>query len=398
LEIDTVTAPAKACVYHYLTVRTNAVTAPDELVRDVDTSHPDYLALKASILERGQRDAIEVYATGPDSWRIVDGMHRFTALQEIKATAVNVKVRADQPTEVEALTDGLRANIERVEQRPVACAKALQAILDRDPGLTLADLGRMIGRPGTWVAGSLKLAGLEGAVAEAVDRGQIPLATGQALALLHKTAPESVTDELLDRAKRLPAAEVVPEVKELAKGVKSEAARIKRTLPRYRPLSDATAEWHRAQAQEVPCYTKALAWVLRQDEASLAECLAGDDCPLFQPRSMVEVPANPDAPQTVSESSAVVRSLVAAEILPGFVGKPIPPALWHVALANIGEGALANVLPGHATTIATTELAARNALRTADTKGLGVSTRARNDYLDGKKPIPLDLRQLLGLL
>lgn len=300
--------------YDYRSVDADLLDPPRRLAREVDTTAPDYLALRESIRAHGQRDAIEVVERD-GTYTVIDGMHRLTALGELGIEQARVKVRVGQCAEVsdsDMLTESLTANIQRIEQRPVDCGRALRLILDDDPGLTIADLARRIGRSSAWIGQALKIAGLAGAAGEQVNTGAIPIATGVALARLQRLRPEAITEDLLDRARRLPSAEVGPEVAALAKQARGEKAQAARLLPKYRPLSDTSAELERSRKQETPCYTRALEWALRQDSASIAECVSDEPCPLF---AALEPPPESGAPESVWQAAlaaATPEELIAA--------------------------------------------------------------------------------------
>jgi ParB family chromosome partitioning protein len=138
----------------------------------------DIEELALSIRERGLIQPLVVQKIpGQSGFQIVAGHRRFEACGRIGMKTVPCVVRRDMLPDEELLAmlveNGQRANLDPIEE-----ARAFKQLVDS--GLSAAEVGKQMGRPGSYVAGRLMLLQLPSAEQEEVRAGHFTLtyATG----------------------------------------------------------------------------------------------------------------------------------------------------------------------------------------------------------------------------
>lgn len=259
------------------------IEEPLYLLRQVDEAGEGFQDLVASMKADGFWDShpLEVDRDPSGPYVLVDGLHRLTAAKRAGIERVPVVVLEKPLNESERLERSIAHNATTIETRPVEYARAVTKWLELNSGATLVDASKKFRKSTSWVAQRMKVSKLEGDVAKLTDAGKIPLETATAIAKLQAAGGE-VGAELLRKAQKLSAAEVVPDIEAATKALRDKKAEEPREIApaKLRPLGDMKAEIERAEKQETPCYVKALKWAVRQDPASLQACLQ-EKCPMF---------------------------------------------------------------------------------------------------------------------
>jgi len=200
-------------------IRPNAVA-----LRAVNPESESYLGLVESIREKGFFGAITVRErvdgeTGEKYLELVDGLHRFSAAQDVGIAEINVDITDfddDQVLEAQIL-----GNIQRVETKPVEYTRQMLRILARNPLMTEAELAKKLAKSITWVQQRLSLTKIaDEKIQGLVDEGKIALINAYQLAKL----PVEEQADFLDRAITESPETFVPAVKKRVKELK-EAAR-----------------------------------------------------------------------------------------------------------------------------------------------------------------------------
>ncbi len=192
---------------------------------EVDKTSPAYLELKNSIKEKGLLNAISVRRVmddagttqltndhGEPKFRLVDGLHRHTAMADLNfdETSVNVVGTKDE----DLLATQIAANAIRVETPKGQYAQALKQILQLTPK-TLEDLALQVGKPVDWVKKMLSITKLPQSVLDLVDNGRMPVYNAIALARL----PEDRVQEYVSQATTQSVSEFAPAIDEVVKAI-----------------------------------------------------------------------------------------------------------------------------------------------------------------------------------
>lgn len=127
--------------------------------------------LRASIETHGVLSPITVLEVG-ERYELLIGFRRMAAVRALGLEVVPAVVETERSPDLR-----LRQVAENVDRRgmpPMEIARALQAHLDDNPGLTKRDLAASIGKHHVWVSNKLALLRMDGDLQERVESGELP--------------------------------------------------------------------------------------------------------------------------------------------------------------------------------------------------------------------------------
>lgn len=203
-----------------VTIKTAEIRPNQVALRSVDKQSEAYSNLVDSIRENGLLSAPTVRKQRDGSYELIDGLHRFTALQDLgieEVTVILTDLDDDQVLVAQIIT-----NIQRIETKPVEYSKQLLRILTRHPLMTEAELAVKLGRSPVWVKERLGLTKINDAnIASLIDEGKITLSNAYALAKL----PTEDQQDFLSRAMTMEPSEFVPAVNVRVKELKDAKAK-----------------------------------------------------------------------------------------------------------------------------------------------------------------------------
>jgi ParB family transcriptional regulator, chromosome partitioning protein len=156
---------------------------PHNALREAQTETLEFDELCASIASRGVLCPLLVRPDGDDYYLIVDGCQRAAAAKRVGLSEVPVIV-IEPRDDNDALEISIIANTVRVAQDPMQVAIAFRRIMTFNPDMTLAELGKRVGKDPYWCARVLNLTTLDSRVAKRVESGEIGLNLAVALAQL----------------------------------------------------------------------------------------------------------------------------------------------------------------------------------------------------------------------
>ncbi len=206
------------------------IQEPDEALRKVDKTKEEYVGLVDSIRLTGVMNPITVRElkdddTGDILYGLVDGLQRFSASKDAGLPTI--------PAHVISCEDGklieaqIMANVHKIETRPVEYSRALLRVLQNNPLMTRAELGRRLAKPGSWISERLGLLKLTEEIGKLVDADEIGLSNAYALA---KLPPEEQVD-FLDRAKVMTPQQFTPTVNARVKEIRDAKRKGRDTPP-----------------------------------------------------------------------------------------------------------------------------------------------------------------------
>jgi ParB/RepB/Spo0J family partition protein len=192
----------------------------DALRTDVDKDSVSYKELVNSIRDEGvllpilvREEVVEGHTTYP----LVDGLQRFTAASEAGLETIPAQITTMAENKV--LAAQVMANATRVETAPAQFAGALKRIFQLEPTLTKEELGRRVGKSGSWVEQQLKLTKLTPEIQKLVDGGNLVVGNASILASL----PQDKQADYLQDAMTMPVATFGPKITEVLKEIRAAA-------------------------------------------------------------------------------------------------------------------------------------------------------------------------------
>lgn len=158
---------------------------PCTLLRLVDTESIEFFELRDSIRQHGflQSICVRPAASEPDKYEIIDGVSRYTAAKEIGLRVIPCIIK-HHVSDDGVLALQIQGNAIGIDTKPSEYALHLRRLLSRNPDMTLAELGRLISKSGTWVGNVLGITNLNRETQQLVDRGAMPLQNAYMLAKL----------------------------------------------------------------------------------------------------------------------------------------------------------------------------------------------------------------------
>lgn len=139
----------------------------------------DLHELAVSIRETGLLHPPLVRETGDDEipYELLAGNRRYAALRLLdQADGEDSEWRftvVDGISRREALSMQFAENFHQTKPEPVAFARAARLIMAEDPGLTAAEVSRIVGAPPAWTRKALRLLELPEAIVERVESGDL---------------------------------------------------------------------------------------------------------------------------------------------------------------------------------------------------------------------------------
>lgn len=211
-------------------IRENTEALRTEVLKESE----QYIDLVNSIKAFGFTSSIRVReehdeATGELYYRLVDGLHRYSAACEVGLTelpALITDMAADK-----VLAAQIAANACRVDTTPAQFAAALKRMQQLNPS-TLEQLGEAVGKSKSWVEKTLKLNKLTPTIAKLVDEGKIVVTNAVALADL----PPDKQEEYVHAAMTESPALFGPRMTETLKEIRSAAKQGRVVDNSFRPI------------------------------------------------------------------------------------------------------------------------------------------------------------------
>jgi len=214
---------------NYINLALDAVIANPVKLREVNKESTSYLELVESIRKDGVVNPITVRETETDlgtQYQLVDGLHRLTAARDAGLESLDVQLKVLNDTEV--LMMQISMNSHTIETRPVEYTQALKQILSANPFMTLAELGRDIGKSAAWIEQRLSLVNIINETIKAlVNEGKITLVNAYALA----TLPEEEQLDWVTQAQTESIAEFGPKVSARVRELKAAARQARTAEP-----------------------------------------------------------------------------------------------------------------------------------------------------------------------
>lgn len=271
------------------TIAISAIIENPVALRQVDREREEYQQLVQSVREHGVLQAILVRPDPANSGKVmlVDGAHRFTAAKD--AGLSRIYARLATMDDDAALEKQMVANLHVVSTKPAEYANQLARFLARNPLLTIPELAQKLSKSTTWLQQRLKLTNLVESIQQLVDKGEIKVANGQALAML----PPEEQLEWIDRAMTMNSDEFLTTVKERTKAISAakRAGRDPNAPTEFVPVAKLRKLTEVTELASAPAAVSAviggitdpveaglavLKWVTRLDDASIAEQKAKD--------------------------------------------------------------------------------------------------------------------------
>jgi len=266
-------------------IPTDQIVEPWVILRVVNRSTVEYLELRDSIAEKGFFNSLCVRPSKrkPGKYEVVDGLYRYTVGCELRLLTLPCIVKHNL-TDEDVLAAQIQANALRLETTPVEYARQLRKIMAATDSMTMVELSTRIHKNPEWISHQLALLDLTKVAQVAVDRGEISLVAGYALARV----PRRRQGYYLELAKTMPAKEFLPIVAAFVKKHRENINQGKwddfeaefQPVPHLRNLKEVLAEYreHRIGGltgmdckTPVDAWYLALQWALHLDEESVNE-------------------------------------------------------------------------------------------------------------------------------
>lgn len=151
-------------------------------LRSVNRQDEKYIALVDSVRREGLLNPIVVKPTEDGKFRLIDGLHRFSACKDAGLTEIPCNIK--DMTEAEILRAQIIANVHKIETRPIEYTRQLLRILSGDPCLTIAELAGQLSKSPAWLNERLNLIKLHAKLQDLVNENKINLTNAYALAKL----------------------------------------------------------------------------------------------------------------------------------------------------------------------------------------------------------------------
>jgi ParB family chromosome partitioning protein len=161
------------------------------MLRPVREDSLEYLEMLDSIKDWGVMNSIAVrpHPTRDGVFEIIDGMWRYCCCRALGFEFVPCIVMEDVSDE-DILSIQIAANAVSYDTRPVEFAQQMKRMIRLHDSvgapLSLNQLGRMVGKSGSWVSSRLKLLDLHDELQEELTAGTMGLGQGTALARIRK--------------------------------------------------------------------------------------------------------------------------------------------------------------------------------------------------------------------
>ena len=213
----------------FINLTIDAIIANPVKLREVNKDSTSYLELVESIKKDGVVNPITVRKVESElgtQYQLVDGLHRLTAARDAGLESLDVQLRELDDTGVLMLQ--ISMNSHTIDTKPVEYTQALKQILAASPFMTLAELGREIGKSAAWIEQRLSLSNIINETIKAlVNEGKITLVNAYALA----TLPEEEQLDWVTAAQTENISEFAPKVTARVRELKAAARQARQADP-----------------------------------------------------------------------------------------------------------------------------------------------------------------------
>jgi len=214
---------------NYINLAIDAVIANPVKLREVNKESTSYLELVESIRKDGVVNPITVRQVESElgtQYQLVDGLHRLTAARDAGLESLDVQLKELDDTGV--LMMQISMNSHTIETRPVEYTQALKQILSANPFMTLAELGKEIGKSAAWIEQRLSLSNIINETIKAlINEGIITLVNAYALA----TLPEEEQLDWVTAAQTENISEFAPKITARVRELKAAARQARTAEP-----------------------------------------------------------------------------------------------------------------------------------------------------------------------
>lgn len=187
---------------------------------EVDREDVAYQELVNAIKTKGFLSVITAREVEDDYFKIVDGLHRYTAACECGLTEIPCLIVTVEEQGV--LAAQIMANATRIETKPVQYATAMKQMLQLEPGLTTEELGGRVNKSKSWVEQQLKLTKLTPELQRLVDDRKIGASNAITLSLLPQDKQMDYATEAMTTSPALFGPKVSEIVKELRAAARTQ--------------------------------------------------------------------------------------------------------------------------------------------------------------------------------
>lgn len=206
---------------NYINLALDSIVANPVKLREVNKESTSYLELVESIRKDGVVNPITVRVVPSelgDQYQLVDGLHRLTAARDAGLDSLDVQVKDLDDTGV--LMMQISMNSHTIDTKPIEYTQALKQILSANAFMTLAELGKEIGKSAAWIEQRLSLTNiLNDTIKALINEGKITLVNAYALA----TLPEEEQLDWVTQAQTENISEFAPKITARVRELKAAA-------------------------------------------------------------------------------------------------------------------------------------------------------------------------------
>jgi len=208
------------------TLAVSQIKESEAALRDVNRKDVKFLELVDSVKEKGVIQTITVRpsdvkdekdSSGRPMYRLVDGLHRYTAALEAGVETINVVVK--DITDEEAWKLQIVTNLHKIETKPIQFTRALRRMIANRPSMPRTQLASELGKSVQWINDRLSLSKLNPSIQALIDEGKITLGNAFSLAKL----PEDEQDAFKERAMTEESIVFAPTVSKRVSEIKAAA-------------------------------------------------------------------------------------------------------------------------------------------------------------------------------
>lgn len=220
---------SKATISNFITLALASIIANPVKLREVNQESVGFLELVEDVKRNGVVNPVTVRVVTTDlgeQYQLVDGLHRLTAARAAGLEEMNVQVV--DVDDVGVLMMQISMNAHTIDTRPIEYTTALKQILSAKPFMTLAELGRDIGKSAAWIEQRLSLSNITNDVIKTlINEGKITLVNAYALAKL----PVEEHADWITQAQVESISEFAPKVDARVKELKAAARQSREAAP-----------------------------------------------------------------------------------------------------------------------------------------------------------------------
>ena len=220
---------SKSTISNFITLALSSIIANPVKLREVNQESVGFLELVEDVKRNGVVNPVTVRVVNTDlgeQYQLVDGLHRLTAARAAGLEEMNVQVV--DVDDVGVLMMQISMNAHTIDTRPIEFTTALKQILSAKPFMTLAELGRDIGKSAAWIEQRLSLSNITNDVIKSlINEGKITLVNAYALAKL----PIEEHADWMTQAQTESISEFAPKVDARVKEIKAAARQAREVAP-----------------------------------------------------------------------------------------------------------------------------------------------------------------------